>query len=193
MAALGLGGTELAAARNAGRTLVSLVPLGVIALGILSAFPNFATLRQALLAFIFRNFVPQISEQAAWWFEYFAASATQATAIGIVGIAATGILLLVTVEDQLNLLWRVPVPRPWSQRVVAYWTLMTLGPLLVGMSLTLSTYLDTAARRDILMVAGSTGLAPLKALAAEKALFGSSRLQRWFGQPLRLLGQVERG
>src|SRR5436853_2854526 len=128
-------------------TLVSLVPLGVIALGILSAFPNFATVRQQLLEFVFRNFVPQISEQAAWWFQYFADSAAQATAIGIVSIAATGVLLLATVEDQLNALWRVTRPRPWSQRVVAYWTLMTLGPLLVGMSLTLSTYLDTAARR----------------------------------------------
>src|SRR5436309_14683731 len=128
-------------------TLVSLVPLGVIALGILSAFPNFATVRQQLLEFVFRNFVPQISEQAAWWFQYFAESAAQATAIGIVGIAATGVLLLATVEDLLNALWRVTMPRPWSQRVVAYWTLMTLGPLLVGMSLTLSTYLDTAARR----------------------------------------------
>ena len=127
-------------------TLVSLVPLGVIALGILSAFPNFATVRQQLLEFVFRNFVPQISEQAAWWFQYFAESAAQATAIGIVGIAATGVLLLATVEDLLNALWRVTTPRPWSQRVVAYWTLMTLGPLLVGMSLTLSTYLDTAAR-----------------------------------------------
>ena len=38
-------------------------------------------------------------------------------------------------------------PEEWGQRVLAYWTLMTLGPLLVGMSLTLSTYLDTAARR----------------------------------------------
>src|SRR5260370_35063238 len=128
-------------------TLVSLVPLGVIALGILSVFPNFARLRPDLLAFIFRNLVPQISEQAAFWFTYFAESAAQATAIGIVGIAATGILLLATVEDQLNALWRVTTPRPWGQRVVAYWTLMTLGPLLVGMSLTLSTYLDTAARR----------------------------------------------
>jgi membrane protein len=128
-------------------SLVSLVPLGVIALGILSAFPNFAPLRQGLLAFIFRNFVPQISEQASWWFDYFATSAAQATAIGIVGTAASGVLLLVTVEDQLNALWRVPIPRLWSQRVVAYWTLMTLGPLLVGMSLTLSTYLETAARR----------------------------------------------
>ena len=128
-------------------TLVSLVPLGVIALGILSAFPNFAAVRQELLALVFRNFVPQISEQANWWFQYFAELATQATAIGIVGIAATGVLLLTTVEDQLNALWRVTTPRPWGQRIVAYWTLMTLGPLLVGMSLTLSTYLDTAARR----------------------------------------------
>jgi membrane protein len=128
-------------------TLVSLVPLGVIALGVLSAFPNFAAVRQQLLGMVFRNFVPQISEQAAWWFQYLAESAAQATAFGIVGIAGSGILLLVTVEDQLNALWRVTTPRPWGQRVVAYWTLMTLGPLLVGMSLTLSTYLDTAARR----------------------------------------------
>src|SRR4029077_9625794 len=48
--------------------LVALVPLGVIALGILSAFPNFATVRQELLSLVFRNFIPQISEQAAWWF-----------------------------------------------------------------------------------------------------------------------------
>src|SRR4030088_1807530 len=53
-------------------TLVSLVPLGVIVLGILSVFPNFAPVRQELLGLIFRNFVPAISEQAAWWFEYLA-------------------------------------------------------------------------------------------------------------------------
>jgi membrane protein len=128
-------------------TLVSLVPLGVIALGILSAFPNFAGVRQELLDLVFRNFVPTISGQAAWWFQYFAGSAAQATAIGIVGIAGTGVLLLATVEDQLNALWRVTTSRPWGKRVLAYWTLITLGPLLIGMSLTLSTYLDNAARR----------------------------------------------
>ncbi len=128
-------------------TLVSLVPLGVIVLGILSIFPTFAGARQQMLDFAFHNFVPQISEQAAYWFQYFADSAAQATAIGIIGIAATGVLLLITVEDQLNALWRVTTPRPWGQRVLAYWTLLTLGPLLIGTSLTLSTYLDTAARR----------------------------------------------
>src|SRR5262249_19665084 len=52
-----------------------------------------------------------------------------------------------TVEDQLNLIWRVSAPRPWVQRLLAYWTLITLGPLLVGISLSLSTYFEIAARQ----------------------------------------------
>src|SRR5579864_7945739 len=72
-------------------TLVSLVPLGVIAFGILSGFPSFGTLRQRRLGFLFHNLVPEISEQAAYWFTYFAESAAQATAIGIIGTAASGV------------------------------------------------------------------------------------------------------
>jgi membrane protein len=126
--------------------LVSLVPLAAIALGSLSVFPIFGQLHDQILALVFRNFVPSIGEQAAWWFRTFANSAAQTTAIGVVGIAATGVLLLVTVEDQLNVIWRVTSPRPWGQRVLAYWTLITLGPLLVGLSLSLSTYFEIAAR-----------------------------------------------
>lgn len=126
--------------------LVSLVPLAAIALGSLSAFPIFQQVHDQILALVFRNFVPSIGEQAAWWFGAFTNSAGQTTAIGVIGIAATGILLLVTVEDQLNLIWRVTSARPWGQRVVAYWTLITLGPLLVGLSLSLSTYFELAAR-----------------------------------------------
>ena len=128
-------------------TLVSLVPLAVIALGSLSSFPIFAPVRDQLLQLALENFVPSIGEQAAWWFRVFAESATQTTAIGVAGIATTGVLLLVTVEDQLNLIWRVTAPRPWVQRLLAYWTLITLGPLLVGISVSLSTYFEIAARQ----------------------------------------------
>ena len=128
-------------------TLVSLVPLAVIALGSLSSFPIFAPVREKLLGLMMENFVPSIGSQAAWWFRAFADSATQTTAIGAAGIAATSILLLVTVEDQLNLIWRVTAPRPWVQRLLAYWTLVTLGPLLIGVSLSLSTYFEIAARQ----------------------------------------------
>jgi membrane protein len=128
-------------------TLVSLVPLAVIALASLSSFPIFASVRDQLLGLVLENFVPSIGAQAAWWFRAFADSATQTTAIGTAGIAATSVLLLVTVEDQLNLIWRVTAPRPWGQRLLAYWTLITLGPLLIGVSLSLSTYFEIAARQ----------------------------------------------
>ena len=127
--------------------LVSLVPLAAIALGSLSVFPIFGQLHDQILGLVFKYFVPSIGEQAGWWFRAFANSAAQTTAIGVIGIAATGVLLLVTVEDQLNLIWRVTAPRPWGQRVLAYWTLITLGPLLIGLSLSLSTYFEIAARR----------------------------------------------
>jgi membrane protein len=127
-------------------TLVSLVPLGVIALGSLSAIPILSAVRDKLLAASFRYFVPAVGEQAAAWVRTFAESATQSTAIGIAGIAVTGVLLLVTVEDQLNLIWRVSAPRPWVQRVLAYWTLITLGPVLLGVSMSLSTYFEIAAQ-----------------------------------------------
>jgi membrane protein len=128
-------------------TLISLVPLAVIALGSLSSFPIFAPVRDQLLGLLLENFVPSIGAQAAWWFRTFADSATKTTAIGAAGIAATSILLLVTVEDQLNLIWRVTAPRPWVQRLLAYWTLITLGPILIGVSLSLSTYFEIAARQ----------------------------------------------
>jgi len=128
-------------------TLVSLVPLAVIAFGSLAVFPIFSQVHDELVALVFRNLVPSIGEQAAWWFRAFTSSAAQTTAIGVAGIAATGILLLATVEDQLNLIWRITAPRPWVQRILAYWTLITLGPLLIGISLSLSTYFEIAARQ----------------------------------------------
>src|SRR4051812_50127320 len=63
-------------------TLVSLVPLGVIAFGIMSVFPHFAELREQLLTFIFHNFVPAVGGDAGWWFQYFAGSAGAGDARG---------------------------------------------------------------------------------------------------------------
>src|SRR5258708_24579381 len=74
-------------------TLVSLVPLGVIAFGILSVFPNFADLRQRVLSLFFRNFIPAVGEQASSGFEYFTPSAPPTTAVGPFGVASPGALL----------------------------------------------------------------------------------------------------
>jgi membrane protein len=127
-------------------TLVSLVPLIAIGLATVSAFPIFADARDQALEILFSSLVPDVGEDVRNWLSYFASSAAHTTAIGVVFLAFTAILLLATIEDQLDAIWKVTSARPFVQRVLVYWTLLTLGPLLLGASLSLSGYFDQVAQ-----------------------------------------------
>jgi membrane protein len=127
-------------------SLVALVPLTAIALAVLSAFPVFADAREQLLGYIIRGFVPEVGTEVEWWFRYFAGTSARTTTIGILALAVTAVLLLATIEDQLHQIWRVKSPRPWVQRILAYWAILTLGPLLLGVSFSLPSYVDLVAR-----------------------------------------------
>ena len=61
------------------------------------------------------------------------------TAISGVVIIWAALGLLTTIERAFNRIWHVSRGRGWLQRVIGYWTLLTLGPLLVGLGLYLST------------------------------------------------------
>jgi membrane protein len=128
-------------------TLVALVPVTAIAVAVLSAFPVFAEMRDQLLATIFRAFVPAVGVEVEWWLRYFAGTSVRTTAIGIVALAVAVVLLLATIEDQLHNIWRVESPRPWVQRILAYWAVLTLGPVLLAVSFSLPSYLDLLAAR----------------------------------------------
>lgn len=127
-------------------SLVALVPVTAIAVAVLSAFPVFADTRDQILSSLFLNFVPDVGAEVEWWFRYFAGTSVRTTAIGIVALAITVILLLATIEDQLHHIWRVKSPRPWVQRILAYWAILTLGPLLLGVAFSLPSYVDLVAQ-----------------------------------------------
>lgn len=127
-------------------TLVSLVPLTAIAVAVLSAFPAFAAMRDQVLEMLFRGFVPEFSDEVEWWFRYFAGASVRTTTIGALALAITVILLIATIEEQLHKIWRVGSPRPWVQRILAYWAVLTLGPLLLGVSFSLPGYVDLIVR-----------------------------------------------
>ena len=141
-------------------TLVSLVPLLAITLAVFSAFPIFDTLRGEALGFIFDAFVPRIGGTVEWYISYFAASAGKTTAVGVVVLAVTAIMLLATIEARLDAIWRVHAPRGWIARVTIYWTLLTLGPLLFGTALSISTSLHVVTGE-----LGAAGAAALPLLA----------------------------
>ena len=120
-------------------SLLAIVPLVAVTLSVLTAFPAYSDAREAVSRFILHNLVPEVGEVVETYVNQFASAAVQLTAVGVVGLAVTAVLLLFTIEARFNFIWRVPTERPWLGRILAYWAILTLGPLLLGTSLSLSS------------------------------------------------------
>ena len=124
-------------------TLFALVPMVTVVFGILSAFPVFAEWREAVSAFVFRNFVPAAGEAVQSYLTQFADNASKATAVGIIVVLVSVVSLTLSVESTFNEIWRVPQARRASSRFLVHWAVITLGPMAVVALLALSTYLFT--------------------------------------------------
>jgi membrane protein len=122
-------------------SLLSLVPLMAIALAILAAFPVFDQIRADIQSLVFRSFVPEVGSAVEEFVSTFVSNTGRLTGFGIAGLAVTAILLIVTIEQALNEVFRVEQQRSAFSRLLVYWTALTLGPLLVGASFSLQGYL----------------------------------------------------
>lgn len=122
-------------------SLLALVPLMAVMFGVISAFPVFDRWAEELEAYIFANFVPAAGDVVQEYLSQFVGRTAGLTGAGTVFLIATAILLMSTIEKSLNRIWRVRTQRRPANRLVIYWAVLTLGPLLVGASLVLTSYL----------------------------------------------------
>ncbi|QKK01628.1 MAG: virulence factor BrkB family protein [Pseudomonadota bacterium] len=130
-----------AAAALSYTSLLALVPLMAVMLGVISAFPVFDRWAGELESYIFSNFVPAAGDAVQQHLNEFVERTAGLTGAGTLFLIITAILLMSTIERSLNRIWRVSSARGWSGRLVTYWAVLTLGPLLMGGSLALTSYL----------------------------------------------------
>lgn len=128
-------------------SLIALVPVLAIALAIFSAFPVFNEVRQQVQDMIIQNLMPDTGQDIKLYFAQFINATAKLTTIGVVGIALTAILLLSTIENSFNFIFKVTRPRRFTTKITLYWTIITLGPLLLGTAFSLKGY---AAFNDVL-------------------------------------------
>jgi membrane protein len=123
-------------------TVLALVPLLAVALSIFATFPMFSEFRAALEKNLLRELLPpQHASTLLRYLNDFAAKAARLTAFGLGFLVVAAMLMIATVDRTLNDLWQVRAKRPLMQRVLVYWVLITLGPVLIGASLAASSYL----------------------------------------------------
>jgi membrane protein len=128
-------------------TLIGLVPLMTVMLALFTAFPIFGRFQAALEKYLLQGLVPEaIARPVLAALTQFAAKASQVGSVGLAVLLAAALALVFTIDRTLNAIWRVPKRRPLAQRVLVYWAALTLGPLLLGGSLSLTSYAISASR-----------------------------------------------
>jgi membrane protein len=124
-------------------TLLSLVPLLTIALALSTAFPVFDTLVTNLQNYILDNFLPDTGNVDALTehIAQFTARTGQLTAIGLCVLGVIAVIMMLTVDETINRIFRVERRRSLLQRVLVYWAVLTLGPVLIGAGVSMTSAL----------------------------------------------------
>src|SRR5690606_31692254 len=122
-------------------TTISLVPLFTVALAIFSAFPMFDRLQRGLQRSLVESLIPEsIARPVLMHLNQFVAKATQMGWAGALVLMVTALALVFTIDRKLNDIWRVRRPRSVTQRILVYWAVLTLGPLMLTASSAATTY-----------------------------------------------------
>jgi membrane protein len=129
------------AAALAYSSLLALAPMLAIAFLMLSMVPSFAELSSSLEEFIVQFLVPAAGEDLRQLIEQFAGQAGKLTFVGVLFFMLTALLLLFNIENSFNDIWGVGQGRTPTNRLTVYWALLSLGPVLMGASLVISTNL----------------------------------------------------
>lgn len=123
-------------------TLIALVPLFTVILAIVSFFPMFGNLETLVDRWLVQSLVPEtIAKPVLKYLRLFSAKAGGLGWVGALILLASAVSVLITIERKLNEIWRVRRRRPWAQRLLMLWAGLSLGPVLMVVSIGASTAL----------------------------------------------------
>lgn len=122
-------------------TLFAIVPMLTVIYAMFSLVPSFQGLGDQLQGFLFQHLLPDSSLEITSYLETFSSQARSLTLAGVLMLVATAYLMLKNIEKAFNEIWGVREARKGLSNFLLYWAILSLGPLLLGIGLAMSTYL----------------------------------------------------
>jgi membrane protein len=123
-------------------TLLALVPVFAIAVALLSRLPFFDEVMVQIKVFLLLNLAPEIAGKIITvYMEEFRRNAGRLTTIGVAALFVTAVALMFTIDRSLNAIWRVRGSRPFWISALSYVVLLSIGPALIAVSVSITTYL----------------------------------------------------
>ena len=122
-------------------TLMSLVPLMVVMLSVMTAFPIFSEIKGVIEGFVYNNFVPASGDVVQHHLTGFVNNASKMSAVAVTFLFLFALLLISAIDKTFNRIWKVNKPRRIVTAFSMYWMVLTLGPILVGSSIVVTSYI----------------------------------------------------
>ncbi|MBP6353637.1 MAG: YihY family inner membrane protein [Acinetobacter sp.] len=128
-------------------TLFAVVPMLTVFLVIISSIKALEPARQQLQQLIYSNFLPKSTIAFDKALNAFTDKSSNLTIIGVLFLFVTTVLMLSAIETAFNRIWRVKETRSGIIGFTRYWTIISLGPILLGSAFVISS---TVASMNIL-------------------------------------------
>lgn len=122
-------------------TMLSLVPMMAVTVAVMASMPAFEDFRETMQDLVMDNLLPASGEALEEYFGTFVENARQLSAIGVSFLFVVAIMLMSNIDKSLNRIWRVTKKRRFVVSLAVYWMILTLGPILIGLSIGASSYL----------------------------------------------------
>lgn len=120
-------------------TLFAVVPMLTVFLVIISSIKALAPAREQLQHFIYSNLLPRSGVAVEQYLNKFTESSSNLTVVGVLILFVTAILMLSSIEEAFNHIWRVSKSRGGMVGFMRYWTIISLGPILLGSAFAVSS------------------------------------------------------
>lgn len=121
-------------------SLFAIVPLITVTYVAFSFFPSYQALGLRVEEFLFNHFLPNTSAELVTYLKTFASQAKNLTWIGVIFLVFSVQMMIKNIEDNLNVIWGVKRRPRGFIKLIIYWLVLSIGPLLLGATLAMSTY-----------------------------------------------------
>ncbi len=121
-------------------SLLAIVPLVVLGFSIFTSFQAFDVVAGSIRSTLLEYLLPTSQMAVQNYLEQVADRATALSIFGVLGLLFTATALLNTMEEAFNDIWRISRCRSWLSKFVTFWSVLTLSPILIGASLTITSY-----------------------------------------------------
>lgn len=126
-------------------TLFAIVPVMTVSFAVLASVPALKDKGGQFQRWAFEYFVPSAGNMLLEHLQSFARQATNLTGLGVIFLIVTSVLMLRTIEQTVNRIWKVRSARKGLTSLLMYWAVLSLGPIFLGAGLAISSYLTSQA------------------------------------------------